>query len=284
MSPPRPDDMRTAGPIENNEHQAPATPPTDTVPLSLPRAPLESTRVTTKKKWEEHTEHGSSSIKTTSIYTSYRCVRFMHTWINGIEVPTQAKYVVLGLFPHGRSDPKERIVFLQNPERLFWELHLAAFRLRGLRRTFLSLSHVRGFRVYKCNPETGTHERVEIDKNAVADLRLLLHMYNKWHVRSFTAESWAEWIHRSLNDGSFQVSRSRLSLEIVLGWSGTRISAVILLPVLLSFAIGLYINSQNWTDPTIIQTAWTVASYVVTTGGILAALLAILTSVEDIYN
>ncbi|KAJ8128904.1 hypothetical protein O1611_g4729 [Lasiodiplodia mahajangana] len=200
------------------------------------------------------------------------------------EVITRPTYIVVGIFPRGNSNPKELVVSLERPERLFWELHWATLRLRGLRNSLFSLSQVKDFRLYKCNAEIGTHERVELDENGVADLRLLLYTYKKWYVPDRTAKLWVNWIHQALNGESDDVRNGTYSLEIVLGWSATRISVVVLLPVLLSLAIGLYINSQNWTDLTTIQTAWSIASYVVTAGGLLAALLAILSGIEEIYG
>jgi hypothetical protein len=39
------------------------------------------------------------------------------------------------------------------------------------------------------------------------------------------------------------------------------------LPVLLSLAVGVWLNSRDWADLATIQTAWGTASYVVTAGG-----------------
>lgn len=99
------------------------------------------------------------------------------------------------------------------------------------------------------------------------DMQLLLYMYDRWFVDHTTAQVWASWVHRVLNDGSNDVPNGTYALEIVLGWSATRISVVVLLPVLLSLVVGLYLNSRDWSDLTTIQTAWGTASYVVTTGG-----------------
>ncbi|KAL9572289.1 hypothetical protein ACKAV7_003490 [Fusarium commune] len=60
-------------------------------------------------------------------------------------------------------------------------------------------------------------------------------------------------------------------LELVLDWSVTRISIVVLVPVLLSLAIGIWLNSKAWTDLATIQTAWGTASYIVTAGASTAA-------------
>lgn len=46
-----------------------------------------------------------------------------------------------------------------------------------------------------------------------------------------------------------------------------RITIVVFFPVLLSLAVGLWLNSNDWTDLATIQTAWGTASYIVTAGG-----------------
>lgn len=74
-------------------------------------------------------------------------------------------------------------------------------------------------------------------------------------------------MHQELNNDSHDVLKEKYSLEIVLGWSVARIAVVILIPVVLSLVIGLWFNSKDWTDLTTIQTAWSIASYIVTAGG-----------------
>ncbi|KAE9371032.1 hypothetical protein N431DRAFT_483649 [Stipitochalara longipes BDJ] len=197
------------------------------------------------------------------------------------ETFVQPVYVVLGIFPRGYSNPRERVVFIHKPEHLFWGLFWAAFRLRGLRSIVFSLRHVKAFRLYKCDAEMGTHERIELDTDGLGDLQLLLDTYKNWHVPHHITQAWANWIHQTLNNGSHDVLNGMYALELVLDWSMTRISIVVLLPVLLSLAIGLWLNASNWADLATIQTAWGTASYVVTAGGLLAALLGILSSIAD---
>ncbi|KAK4225962.1 hypothetical protein QBC38DRAFT_394365 [Podospora fimiseda] len=191
----------------------------------------------------------------------------------------QPVYLVVGVFPRGRSSPRERVVFVENPTYLFWHIRWTSFRLRGLRSTLFSLRHVKGFKLYMCNSQSGVHERIELDENGNADLQLLLRAYNRWFTPSYATQAWAQWIHETLNNGSYNVVEGRYALELVLDWSVTRISIVILAPVLLSLAIGLWLNSSNWNDLGTIQTAWGTASYVVTAGSLLAALLAILSTI-----
>lgn len=94
-----------------------------------------------------------------------------------------------------------------------------------------------------------------------------MHAYETWRLPKHIAQAWAYWIHQTLNNGSRDVLEGRYALEIVLDWSMTRISIVVLLPVLLSLAIGIWLNASAWTDLATIQTAWGTASYIVTAGG-----------------
>jgi len=58
-------------------------------------------------------------------------------------------YVVLGIFVRGHAHPRERVVFVEKPEELFWRMRWAVVRMRGWTGTFLSLRHVKAFRLYK---------------------------------------------------------------------------------------------------------------------------------------
>lgn len=95
---------------------------------------------------------------------------------------------------------------------------------------------------------------------------LLLGTYKSWHIPRHISRAWADWIHRTLNDGQLDVLQGEYALELVLDWSITRISIVVLVPVLLSLAIGIWLNAKAWTDLATIQTAWGTASYIVTAG------------------
>ncbi|KAI0122439.1 hypothetical protein F4814DRAFT_408734 [Daldinia grandis] len=197
------------------------------------------------------------------------------------QTPVQPTYIVLGVFPRGYANPREMVVFINRPEQLFFRLSWAAFRLRGLTSSLFSLRHVKEFRLYKCDSQRGTHEPIDLDSYGTSDLRLLLATYKQWYVTDYMAKQWAIWIHTVLNDGSHKVPKGSYSLELVLDWSAKRISAVVLLPILLSIAIGIWLNSKDWTDLATIQTAWGTASYIVTAGGLTAALLGILGSISD---
>lgn len=57
--------------------------------------------------------------------------------------------MVGGFFPRGHSNPRDMVVFVDSPNRLFWKLCGAAFRLRGVSGTFLSLRHIKESTMYK---------------------------------------------------------------------------------------------------------------------------------------
>jgi hypothetical protein len=93
--------------------------------------------------------------------------------------------------------------------------------------------------------------------------------YGSWSPSK--AEGWSTWIQSSLNSRELRGGRcppsKALGLEVVLAWSSFRISVVILGPVLLSLAVGIWFQSRDPTDLTTIQTAWSIASYIATAGG-----------------
>ncbi|KAF1350674.1 hypothetical protein BDV97DRAFT_350121 [Delphinella strobiligena] len=70
------------------------------------------------------------------------------------------------------------------------------------------------------------------------------------------------------------------SLEVVLGWSPRRIGAVVFAPVLISLIVGLVLNSRDWGDGETIEMSWAVGTYVATTGGIIAALMAVVSEIQ----
>lgn len=70
-------------------------------------------------------------------------------WRISHETRLQPVYVVVGVFPRGHVNPRERVVFVHKPKNLFWELFWAAFCLRGVTGTFFSLKHIKGLGLYK---------------------------------------------------------------------------------------------------------------------------------------
>lgn len=63
-------------------------------------------------------------------------------------MPQPRPYIVVGWFPKGASDPKEKILEFDSPECLFHMLRYGESNVRGWRR-FLSLKSLKGFGLYK---------------------------------------------------------------------------------------------------------------------------------------
>jgi hypothetical protein len=69
-------------------------------------------------------------------------------------------------------------------------------------------------------------------------------------VRSDTCN---EWVYNTI------IAKNH-SIELLLGWSAVRITIAVSFPVILSFAVGLWYMKKTGD----VQTAWTLASYIVT--------------------
>ncbi|KAI0542180.1 hypothetical protein GGR58DRAFT_497533 [Xylaria digitata] len=180
--------------------------------------------------------------------------------------------LVVGFYDSLDREPREIDVDMTNRANLFWKLKWGTLRLRGLRAAFLSLKSVKSFRLYQCCPGEGFHRRIDLPADATEDMRQLVKTYKRLRVPSTLAKEWADWIAKNINQKDY-------ALEVVFDWSPSRVSIALLIPTALSFVIGLWFNSRDWTDLATIQTAWAIASYVVTTASLLAGLLALLTVV-----
>ncbi|KAI1082168.1 hypothetical protein F5B20DRAFT_587827 [Whalleya microplaca] len=190
-------------------------------------------------------------------------------------------FVVIGIFSLLTGIPLEHLVVISKPNHLFRDLWWGIMRLRGIE-ALVSLKDAKGFAVYKCEPFTPSHKRLKLDQSGKEYMAQLFQAYHSWSPERKVVEPWMNWIDTALNHGSKDPkSGEMLSIELILGWSVLRISVAVLTPVLLSLAIGLWLNSSDWTDTETIQTAWGVASYIATAGAFLGALLAIISSVSD---
>jgi hypothetical protein len=139
----------------------------------------------------------------------------------------------------------------------------------------------------------GTHRRIELDSQAERILGQLWSGFHKLQASSEANRRFADWIHENLNHSSYEPaypSATRisemnefdkygnwqprpdhlqhnedcaLSLELIMGWSGFRISLTILAPVTLSLVVGLWYQKATGD----VATAWALATYVVTSGG-----------------
>lgn len=113
-----------------------------------------------------------------------------------------------------------------------------------------------------------THQRVPLQPQDERTLHDLFSAYQSWSFDRTKGREWTSWIHQCLNKDSVDpdpyADDARLAVEVVLGWSAFRITILICMPIALSLVVGFWIMWDDPSDLSRVQTAWTVASYVVT--------------------
>ncbi|KAF8241844.1 hypothetical protein K440DRAFT_208150 [Wilcoxina mikolae CBS 423.85] len=158
------------------------------------------------------------------------------------------QYIVVGVFRKDSNAPREVVVKLERNTSLSSALWRGMFRVRGWR-YFQSLKVVRGFGIYECDPNNGSHRRIPLDTRKQQIVNQIYYEY----MMAVNRDAWIEWIWDT-------ITTRNLSIELILGWSVARISVVVSFPVILSFVIGMWYMKATGD----VQTAWTIASYVVT--------------------
>jgi hypothetical protein len=88
-------------------------------------------------------------------------------------------------------------------------------------------------------------------------------LFQDWKAGWLLKSRWETWIIENLNRGNPQPVVNSYSIRLVLRWDMYRITLAIMLPVFLSIVSG--VTYQELTED--VQTAWTIASYVVTAVG-----------------
>ncbi|KAH7120711.1 hypothetical protein EDB81DRAFT_233269 [Dactylonectria macrodidyma] len=133
------------------------------------------------------------------------------------------------------------------------------------RRAF-SLKTLRGFRLLQFTPTTRP-TAVPLDE---FEMQEILYAFRcPAHIN--TDHDWIDWVFRLR-----QVDH-RHALEFVEGWNGARIAVAGSLPVLLSMVVGVVWSVRSGD----VQTAFTVAGFILTAGTLMLALLAIISGIES---
>ena len=74
---------------------------------------------------------------------------------------------------------------------------------------------------------------------------------------------WIQWLRDNLNNHQEIPGEGRLSVEVRLGWSVSRLFFVTVIPVALSLAIGFWYQAHHANDPDAVGTAWVISTYIV---------------------
>ncbi|KAH6867868.1 hypothetical protein B0T10DRAFT_534073 [Thelonectria olida] len=193
-------------------------------------------------------------------------------------------YIVVGLLNLESGAVRERLEEIPDRDGLFKAIRKAAKDLRPLYLRLFSLKTIGGFGLYICEPAGDYHVPVDLDDQSSATLHELFSTYSShdvdWQAR------WGDWVHQHLNRASTDPQAGRFALRLVLRWSIFKLVIYSTIPVVLSLAVGLwfmFVASKGLEDSytAVVQTAWTISSYIVTTAGVLIALLAAVTALGD---
>jgi hypothetical protein len=210
---------------------------------------------------------------------------------SGVEARPRERVVLIGNRAHLFRTLRWNYVLLRGLRFLF--------SLKDVKRLRLyEVSQVdRSFRAWfnkkQCNWLIGTHTRIiEVDYQVETTLYQLWGAFNKFWTSYAENRVWAAWIHENLNSSSYQPDHPpaariaemsyfdeactwqprnhqqhdkdcALTLELVLGWSATRISIAVSIPVILSMVIGFWYQKATGD----VATAWVLGTYVVTSAG-----------------
>ncbi|CAM1503176.1 Fc.00g079520.m01.CDS01 [Cosmosporella sp. VM-42] len=211
-------------------------------------------------------------------------------------------HVVIGVISKKTGEAHEVVVDNIKREDLFNEIREAVRILRPWWKRFISLKSVQGFSLYRCFPESGHHEAIELDDMAKSVLYELWHEYNR--SKKDHGGRWLAWAQENLNQGDFKaaddaspllVNRDSdsqndnineamcLTLFLVIRWSATKIAIYGLSPILLSLAIGFWFQyTQEGDRIAVVQTAWTISSFIIGASGVTLAVIAAVTQLGDV--
>lgn len=175
-------------------------------------------------------------------------------------------YIIVGKIGKNDSLPRELLFWVKTPMDLPRQIASAEKQLRSPARRLLSLKRVGAFSLYQCHPGKSYHSAPEISNETK---RYLAEMYRDYRTGLIGRNPrWLDWIHENFNNSSNNPTVGTYSLQLVLQWSPARLIIWSIVPIVLSLAVGLgyMLKTHPGEDyVAVVQTAWTIASYIVTT-------------------
>ncbi|OIW24440.1 hypothetical protein CONLIGDRAFT_648597 [Coniochaeta ligniaria NRRL 30616] len=199
-------------------------------------------------------------------------------------------YIVVGIIYNDEAFPREVLLPIERGSEqpsvsrgksiLFKQIRKAERHLRPLWLRILSFKSVVGFSLYKCDPIMSSHTVPSISNRTQRSLAEMYRDYRNNNRR--TEEQWATWVHRNFNADSCTPKHGKYALQLVLGWSSTKLAVWGATSILLSLAIGIWYMARPAEGEDIVavvQTAWSLASYVVTTAALAIAVVGAVTQI-----
>lgn len=189
-----------------------------------------------------------------------------HTRRNRNSRNANSRYIVIGIMGNEESIPHETLRPIRTRGDLFKQIRKAERELRSPFRRLLSLKRVGGFGVYRCHPSHDYHSSPGISDET---RRCLVEFYQSYRTEKRDClDRWMNWVHKNFNNDSIYPEDGKYALQLLLRWSAVKLIIWSSIPIMFSLAIGLWymINPHPGEDyVTVVQTAWTIASYIVTT-------------------
>jgi ankyrin repeat protein len=178
---------------------------------------------------------------------------------------SQGRHIIVGIMNRKTGIPRERLVFCAKVD-IFEDIRLAHHLIRPWWRRAFSLKHVAGFSMYECHPHKGYHTSVDLDQRTI---RTLSQLYGEYKTLSKDKDKrWEDWIQVHFNLSDPNPRKGKYTLELILRWSIVKITLYGMAPILLSLVIGFwYMTTPGDDRNAIVQTAWTISSYIITGGG-----------------
>jgi len=180
-------------------------------------------------------------------------------------------YIVVGIMGNHHNRPREILVQVTAPESLFKCIRKACKTIRPFPRRFLSLKRVAGFAVYGCIAEKAYHVNIEIDHQTE---QILANMFDQYESgEPDYGNRWLDWIQNEFNASDMNPAAGKYALQLLLRWSPMKVICWGLASIAFSLVIGFWYQwrSYPWAGPGdivgIVQTAWTISSYILTAAG-----------------
>ncbi|KAL1877358.1 hypothetical protein VTK73DRAFT_8653 [Phialemonium thermophilum] len=194
------------------------------------------------------------------------------------------RYIVVGTMGIDESVPHEVILPVRQRDNddLFKQIRRAMRRVRAWHKRLMSLKKVSGFSLYECIPARRYHHVRELDgetRRAMAEFWKDFITLDEDY-----SDRWLNWVHKNFNNGSFDPEKGRYALQLVLRWSANKLIFWGAVPILLSLAVGFGYMFRPTTGEdflTVVQTAWTISSYIITAAALALALTAVITQIGD---
>lgn len=198
--------------------------------------------------------------------------------------PPPTNYVVVGLLNSETGGVREQLETVPDRDGLFKAIRQATKDLRPFYIRFFSLKAIGGFGLYKCEQFGDYHVAVDLDDQSSATLHELFRAYSSNTLDG--GDRWKEWVHKYLNASSKSPQDGKYALRLILRWSVVKLVIYTTIPVILSLVVGFWLMfgaAQNLNDSytDVVQTAWTVSSYIITAAGVIIALLGAVTVLGD---